>query len=313
MGSTGEAGLRAGALTVGLLSEAINVQIMRAMSGGFNALNIPEDYKGEALPHRHVEPHERVDPAAEQKYVLSPAGRARLPTADAIELWLLKAPRGPLAYEDRRAKRAIELVSEAWGRGLVHAFAAGPTGTADAIARGEMPSRAAKRLLAKLHRAGLAEVVPGPGGAQLHAPTEWLRRAVGPLMPAARVESGDRPAGARRVDALDVEAAMQLAMPLVRLGDEARGTCRLVVRLGPAGRRYPAGVTVDVREGRILSCESELESDADAEAVGELGAWFSALIDQRPKRLKFEGDRRLARDLVAAAGRTLFDESAYAH
>jgi hypothetical protein len=298
---------------VGLLSEALQVQILRAMAGGFKALTIPEDYEGEALPRGGADPHEPVDPAAEQKYVLSPAGRARLPVADGIELWLLKAPRGPLPYEDGRAKRAIELLSEAWGHGLAHAVAAGSTETADAIARCEMPPRAAKRLLAKLRRTGLVEVVEASGKAKRCAPAEWLRRAVGPLMLAARVESGDRPAGAKPVDALDIEAAMQLAAPLVRLGDEVRGACRLVVRIGPAGRRYPAGVTVEMEEGRILSCEPGLASDVGAEAVGELGAWFSALIDQRPRRLKFEGDRRFARDLVAAFGEALFDEPAYAH
>ena len=305
--------MRAGALTVGLLSEAIQVQILRAMAGGFKALTIPEDYEGEALPRGDADPQEPVDPAWEQKYVLTPIGKARLPAADGIELWLLKAPQGPLPYEDGRAKRAIELLSEAWGHGLVHALAAGPTETADAIARCEMPPRAAKRLLAKLRRTGLVEVAEASGKAKRCAPTEWLRRAVGPLMLAARVESADRPAGARPVDALDVEAAMQLAAPLVRLGDEVRGACRLVVRLGPPGRRYPAGVTVEVEEGRIVSCEPGLASDAGAEAVGELGAWFSALIDQRPKRLRFEGDRRFARDLVAAFGEALFDEPAYAH
>lgn len=304
--------MRAGALTVGLLAEAIHVQIMRAMAGGFQGLTIPEDYEGEVLPRHRTELPEPVDPAAEQKYVLSPTGRARLPAADGIELWLLKASRGPLAYEDGRAKQAIKLLSEAWGHALVHAVAAGPTQTADAIARCEMRPRAATRLLAKLRRTGLVEVVAGSGKAKRFAPTDWLRRAVGPLMLAARAESGDRPAGARPVDAFDVEAAIQLVAPLVRLDEEVCGTCRLVVRLGPAGRRYPAGVTVEVEEGRILSCEPGAASDVAAEAIGELGAWFNALIDQRPKRLKFEGDRRFARDLVAAFGKALFDEPAYA-
>ncbi|MGB7587453.1 MAG: hypothetical protein WBM00_01965, partial [Solirubrobacterales bacterium] len=163
--------MRAGALTVGLLSEALQVQILRAMAGGFKALTIPEDYEGEALPrggadpHEPVDPQEPADPAWEQKYVLTPTGRARLPTADGIELWLLKAPQGPLPYEDGRAKRAIELLSEAWGHGLVHAVAAGPTETADAITRCELSPRAAKRLLAKLHRTGLVEVIEASGKA----------------------------------------------------------------------------------------------------------------------------------------------------
>jgi hypothetical protein len=295
-----------------MLSEAIQVQILRAMAGGFKALTIPEDYKGEVLPRRPAEPPEPAGPVAEQKYAITPVGRARLPVADGIELWLLKATGGPLPYEDRRAKQAIELLSEAWGHALVCALAAGPTEPADAIARCELPPRAAKRLLAQLRRTGLVEDVAASDGAKRCAPTEWLRRAVGPLMLAARVENSDRTAGARPVDSLDVEAAMQLAAPLVRLGEEVRGACRLVVRLGPPGRRYPAGVTVEVEEGRIVSCEPGHAADAPAEAVGELGAWFKALIDQRPKRLSFEGDRRFARDLVAAFGKALFDEPAFA-
>jgi hypothetical protein len=304
--------VRAGALTVGVLSEGIQVQIMRAMAGGFKALTIPEDYKGEVLPRRPPEPDdEPVDPDTEPHYVLKPAGRARLPVADGIELWLLKAAGGPLPYEDGRAKQAIELLSEAWGHGLAHALAAGPIETADAIARCEMTPRAAKRLLGKLRGVGLVEEVASEK-AKRCGPTEWLCHAVGPLLLAARVESAERPEGAKPIDALDVEAALQLVAPLVRLGEEACGTCRLVVRLGPAGRRYPAGVTVEVEKGRVVSCERELESEAAAEAVGELRAWFGALIDQRPKRLRFEGDRRFARDLVAAVGKALFDELAYA-
>jgi hypothetical protein len=47
--------------------------------------------------------------------------------------------------------------------------------------------------------------------------------------------------------------------------------------------------------------------------VGELGPWLAALIEQRPKRLRFDGDRRLARTLVAEFGRSLFDEASFAH
>ncbi|MEX0972053.1 MAG: hypothetical protein WDZ46_02190 [Solirubrobacterales bacterium] len=303
-----------------MLSEGIQVQIMRAMAGGFNALSVPEDYEGEAQPHRPADRRRRqpeggpVDPAHQQKYALTPTGRARLPTADGIELWLLKAPGGPLPYDDRRSKRAIELLSEAWGHGLAHTLAAGPVEPAAAIAGCELRPRAAKRLLSKLCRTGLVEVLAGAGKVELCAPTEWLRRAVGALTLGARVESDDRPAGARPVDALDFVATVQLAAPLVRLGEEAGGACRLVLRLGPAGRRHPVGVTVEVVEGRIVSCEPDPESASETatEAVGELGAWFSALIDQRPKRLRFEGDRQFARDLVAAFGKALFDEPSFA-
>lgn len=104
-----------------------------------------------------------------------------------------------------------------------------------------------------------------------------------------------------------------LVAPLLRLDEGLSGACRLAVRLGKPGQRRPVGVTVTVGEGRVLACERGLDADATAEAVGELAPWFTALIEQRPKRLRFDGDRRLARALVAASGKALFDESAYAH
>jgi hypothetical protein len=159
----------------------------------------------------------------------------------------------------------------------------------------------------------MVEAATTPAGDPAHAATEWLRRGIGPLALAARVERSDPPPEARPVDALDVEAAMLLIAPLLRLDEDLSGACRLAVRLGEPGKRHPVGVTFRVGEGRVLASERGLDPAASAEAVGELGPWFTALIDQRPKRLRFEGDRRLARALVAACGAALFDEAAYAH
>lgn len=303
-----------------MLANPIQVQIIRVMAGGFDALSVPEGYAGEERPRRprlppcrpesepHGEPHD-----FDKKYVITPTGRARVPVAGAIELWLLKAPGGPLSYSDPRVEGVIELLADAWGSGLTHALAAGPTGRRELIAACERPPRAAKRLLASLQRAGMVETAMTPGNAPAHVATEWLRRGVGPLAFAARVERGDPPPEARPVDALDVEAAMLLIAPLLRLDEGLSGTCRLAVRLGEPGRRQPAGITLTVGEGRVLSCERDLDLDVDAAADGGLDPWFTALIDGRPKRLRFERDRRLARALVAAYNTALFDEAAYAH
>lgn len=303
-----------------MLSDAMQVQIMRAMAGGFNALAVPEGYEGEGGPQRPPQRPQRPprrperDPRGyDDMYTITPAGRARLPVADGLELWLLKAPGGALAYADPRAKRAIELLADAWGHGLAHATAAGPVEKHELIAGCELSRRAAKRLLTDLQRVGMVEAATTPGDAGAYSATEWLRRGIAPLALAARVERADPPPGARPVDALDVESAMLLVAPLLRLGEGLSGACRLVVRLGKPGQRHPVGVTVRVGEGRILGCERELDADATAEAVGELEPWFAALIDQRPKRLRFDGDRGLARALVAECGKALFDETAYAH
>jgi hypothetical protein len=309
--------MRAGATTVRMLSDAMQVQIMRAMAGGFKALAVPEDYTGEGdsqrPPPRSPRRSEPDPEGYDDKYRITPAGRARLPVADGLELWLLKAPGGALAYADPRAKRAIELLADAWGHGLAHAIAAGPVEKHELLAGCELSRRAAKRLLAEMRRVGLVEAATTPADAGAYAATEWLRRGIAPLALAARVERGDPPPGARPVDALDVEAAMLLVAPLLRLDVGLSGACRLAVRLGKPGQRHPVGVTVRVGEGKVLSYERGLDADASAEAVGELDPWFAALIDQRPKRLRFDGDSRLARALVAEFSKALFDESAYAH
>lgn len=331
--------MRAGAKTVRMLSDPLQVKILRVMAGGFNALSVPERYTGEERPRRPQRPPSRpevepsrpeVEPSGpegephlpegephdyDKKYAITPAGLARVPVAGAIELWLLKAPGGTIAYSesDSRAEPTIELLADAWGSGLAHVMAAGPVDKQELIAGCEWSPRAAKRLLARLRRAGMVEAATTPAGAPGHAATEWLRRGIGPLALAARVERSDPPPEAKPVDALDIEATMLLVAPLLRLDEDLSGSCRLAVRLGKPGQRHPVGVTFGVGEGRVLACERGLDPDASAEAVGELDPWFTALIDQRTKRLRFEGDRRLARALVAACAAALFDEAAYAH
>lgn len=313
------AGMCAGAVTVGLLQEAIQVQIMRAMAGGFRALQVPEGYQGEARPQprREVEqkaPAEEKIPAGyDRKYVITPSGLARLPIADSIELWLLKASGGPLPYDHERAKEAIELLSQAWGVGIAHRLAFAPA-TADELVKGAgMSRRKGKRLLNALEHVGLIEAGTGTGGLVGYAPTAWLRRGVGLILRAAQVEHYDPPSGARPLDAADFESAMLLAAPLAELGGNQSGCCRLIARIGDPGQREPAGVTVEVRDGAIVACERGLDPGAAAEASGIPTAWYRALGEQRPSRLRYDGDRRLGRDLVAALGWALFDEQAYAH
>ncbi|HEU4906670.1 MAG TPA: hypothetical protein VFT19_11240 [Solirubrobacterales bacterium] len=315
--------MRAGAKTVRMLSDPLQVQIIRVMAGGFNALSVPEGYTGEEGPRRRLPRRPEPEPRGpegelhdhDKKYAITPTGLARVPVAGAIELWLLKASGGAISYSDSdpRAEPAIELLADAWGSGLAHAIAAGPADRQELIAGCEWSPRSAKRLLARLRRAGMVEAATTPAGAPAHAATEWLRRGIGPLAFAARVERSDPPEEAKPVDALDVEAAMLLVAPLLRLDEDLSGACRLAVRLGEPGQRQPVGVTLRVGEGRVLSCERGLDPDAGAEAVGELAPWFTALIDRRTKRLRFDGDRRLARAVVAEFSRALFDEAAYAH
>lgn len=282
------------------------------MAGGFNALTVPEGYAGEAHPLRRDEPEGPTDPEHEKMYALTPAGLARLPVADSIELWLLTAPKGPLPYESARAKQAIELLSEAWGMGIVHRLAFAPATGEDLAEAAGLRRRRCRRLLNGLRDVGLVEPTEVPDDPVHLAPTKWLRRAVAPLVAAARAEHDDPPKDVAPFDALDFEAGMVLAGSLVEPIGEHSGRCRLIMRIGEPGRREPVGVTVEVDRGTVIRCEQGLDPDASAEASGIASAWLRTLTEQQPKRLTYEGDRRLARALVAGLTDALFSELSYA-
>ncbi len=303
--------MRAGAVTVGLLAEALQVQIMRAMAGGFKAFRVPGDYQGELPPPPPPEAPGPVNPEHERKYAITPTGLARLPVADSIELWLLKAPGGPLPYEDRRAYEAITLLSQAWGRGFAHRLALGPATASELLEAGSMPRRKGRRLLKELQRLGLTEAAPDAGDGDTFAPTEWLRRGVAPILRGAQVEHHDPEEEAEPFDALDFEAATLLAAPLAAHEQGRSGRCRLVARIGDGGQRESSGVTVEVEDGAVIACERGLDPVAPGESSGLVTAWFRALSEQRPSRLQYDGDRELARELVTAIAWALFDEQAY--
>jgi DNA-binding HxlR family transcriptional regulator len=295
--SAGGAGRwRAGACTVGMLSEELNVKIMRAMAGGFDALT---------LGTSEVPPEVEADPD-EPKYVITQTGRERLPIVSAIDYWLMKAPEGGLAYDDEGAEATIEALAEAWGCGLMHALGYGPRTVSELHNALEGPDRhPVEHLLEKMHRARLLESRQGEGGKGDYEATEWLRRGIAPLLVAARVERRDAPEGAAPIDALDVEGALMLTVPLLRLPQDLSGSCRLSVRMS-SGSQAAAGVTVSVEEGRIAGCSPGLDSDAAGEAAGNIRAWFRAIVDGGSNRLDYSGERPLARALVDELSEVLF-------
>lgn len=105
---------------------------------------------------------------------------------------------------------------------------------------------------------------------------------------------------------LDAEAAFLLAVPLLRLPAEIAGTCRLVVEVGCANGERSAGVLVEVREGRIVSCVASVQGNADAWISGSAGAWLRAMIEQDAERLEMGGDCALARGLLDGLHGALF-------
>jgi hypothetical protein len=155
-------------------------------------------------------------------------------------------------------------------------------------------------------RTGLVEARPDSSGTIRYAVTEWLREGIAPIAAAARHERHHPLGDTLPPDRLDVEAAFQLALPLVRLPAELSGCCRLDVQLEDGGQAAIAGATVRVERGRVVSSESQPGERPDAWATGTAVEWLDTVVAPSAGRLALGGDTRLAEALIVGLYEALF-------
>ena len=112
-----------------------------------------------------------------------------------------------------------------------------------------------------------------------------------------------RQVGAQRRQRLGevFEVAFLLALPMLRLAASVSGRSRLTVeqRNEEGGNRI-AGVMVETRRGRIVSCTTRLQGDADAWVSGSPDAWLGAVIEGDAERLDANGIREPVTALLDA-------------
>lgn len=230
---------------------------------------------------------------------LTAAGRELWEVTRVLGAWLREAPNGALPLGSAAAKGAIKALVEGWGTSIVRALAARPLSLTELnglISGLSYPSL--ERRLGAMRLAGQIERTASHGRGTPYRITDWLRRAIGPLGASARWErqhAAEKTAPVRRLDA---EAAFLLSVPLLSLPREAAGACRLVVEVGARNGERQAGVLVNVREGRIVSCVADVRGHADAWASGSTSAWLQAVIQGGAERLEMGGDCQLVRALL---------------
>lgn len=239
---------------------------------------------------------------------LTEAGRDLLSVVAPLRDWLADAPERPLPLGSPAAKAAIKALAEAWSTCMLRALAAKPASLTELdrlIESFNYPSL--ERRLAAMKLAGQAEPLADSGerGAPCRL-TDWARRAVGPLIAAARWERRHLGPEAPPLGGVDIETAFLLAMPLLRLPDGLCGSCRLAADVGNGRRPSLAGVVVEARQGRIESCTTRLDGYPDAWALGDLGDWMTATIEGDAARLEVGGDSRLALAIAAGIHHALF-------
>ncbi len=232
-------------------------------------------------------------------FELTGAGRDMFAVSGIVAGWLQNSPDGPLALGSPAAKSAIKALVAGWTSNLIRALAARSLSLTELdalISTVSYPSL--ERRLGAMRLAGLVEKVRGSGRSTPYGVTEWLRQATAPIAAASRWERRHAPAQTSPIGDRDAEAALLLAMPMLRLAGGTSGTCRLAVEMNSGNGHRLAGVMVAVESGRVVSCISRLEGTPDAWAVGPAGAWLSALLERDFGLLEIGGDTTLSRTML---------------
>ncbi len=235
----------------------------------------------------------------------SPKGGEMLFVAFTLERWLRNRPNGPLQIGPE-ATGAIATLVCCWSATVTHALAGQPL-TLSELERDVVslnPETLDEHLQAMV-RTEMVEARPDSGGETRYAVTDWLREGVAPLSAAARMERRHLEQDTASPDILDVEAAFQLALPLVKLPSDLAGPCRLGVQI-PGDGALMVGATVEVEAGRVISASPLLDEDAETFATGSPIDWLDTLVEPSAGRIKLGGDARLAGALIDGLYEVLF-------
>lgn len=275
----------------------------------------PEELDLEAMDAEDMLAAVEIDPglvtASEAKMQITPEGREAAFVGSVLERWFASAPERPLTLGEEDASTALAALLLGWSSTVVQTLAAQPTTLQELHDRIEgVDPEIVEGYVDLLETNRLAESMPAPEGEVRYAATDWLREAIAPLAAAARMERRYPRDDMAPVDTLDVETAFLLTAPLVelpaRLSSQLNGACRLGVELEGRGGPQPAGVTVRVEEGRVISCALGLDEGSDAWAVASAEDWLDTVIEPDAKRVRTGGDRLLARVLLDGLHRRLF-------
>ena len=302
--------VRAGGRALSVLATPLNFQVLKALAE--RPMRLAELRKTTGLPAQttlrgHLaslaelgvlskRPTQRMPYAVENE--LTPMGSELLDVAGQLEVWLGRAPGGPISLESGAAKGAVKALIDGWGSTMMRALAANPLSLTELDSLiSDLSYPALERRLSSMRIAGLVEAQRTRGVGTPYAVTNWARLGVGPLAAASRCELIHMGGEIAPVTEVDIEAAFLLATPLVGLPESVAGSCQLEVEATP-GFVPRTGVQVMIERGKVVSCVSRLESRPAAYAAGPAIKWFNAVRHGRIDQLRFGGSRQIAEDVV---------------
>jgi DNA-binding HxlR family transcriptional regulator len=316
-------GARSGAQILTVLAAPLNCAILRSLAAGpRRQVDLRRNAGSPALStlRSHLRVLEGLGalvkrrcnsfPGSLEYELAGPGEELRLVIAT-LERWLARAPHGRLELGDEASKGAVKALVEGWSSTMLRVLAAGPHSLTELdrlIGAYNYPS--IERRLQAMRLSELVVATERHGSGTPYAVTDWLRSGVGPLVAASRWERLNVPAETARIGRIDAEAALMLAVPLLRLPEKLEGVCLLAVELSTGSEARPATVTARVEEGRACLCAPRNGNRSDAWATGTAGAWFRAARDADPDLLEIGGDGRLAQALLGSLYEALFGSRA---
>jgi hypothetical protein len=234
----------------------------------------------------------------------SSKGEQFLFVAATLERWLRNCPSGPLALGPKGAGAIASLVC-CWSATVTHALAS------EAMTLPEL-DRAVQILsydtvaehVEAMERVGQVEALPGAGETR-YALTNWMREGFAPIAAAVRMELHYPEPDVASPEALDVDAAFQLTLPLLQLPQDLRGSYRLDVRV-PGEPSFPVGAMAEAKDGRIIDSSPLLDGNGRALITGTPLQWLDSLVDPPSLQLGVSGDLDMVHGMLLALHETLF-------
>jgi DNA-binding HxlR family transcriptional regulator len=298
---------RAGAQGLSLLAAPLNVHTLKALEEGPKGLldlhrsvgSPPQStmrvYTRTLEELGALERRRQSEFPATAEYSITPAGEALLQVAGVLQEWLMAAPDGPILLGSTAAKSATKALVGGWSSNVVRAVSARALSLTELnvlIPKVSYPTL--ERKLGAMRIAKLVEPQPGDGRGTPYGPTEWLRQAMVPLASAIAWEREFLADSTPQIGRLDVAAAFLLSIPLIELDPEVSGRCRLSVEFRGASAPVFSGVLLRIEKGKMVSCTSRLDGEADATASGTALTWLRQMSGEASGQLETSGDPELA-------------------
>lgn len=299
------AGLRAGSLALLVLSDSLNLAVLRQLRDGpLTASELLDELRASrATRFKRLLQLEELGLIVREKHSgwppptycrLSEAGRGLLAVAERFEAWFARR-QWRQGGEIERAQ-TIKALASGWCSTLVRWLAEGPRSATEleALTPPETSHHDVKRALSALSESGLAERLPRRiGRRHPYSLTPSGRETAAPLAAAIHWERDLLWEPDPAWEALAAETLLYMAAPLVVMPLEIEGACTMLIE-------DEGGISAAIADGRVVAGPPTMTEDARVEVLGTGRDWLTALATGTLESLETRGDDQLIALLVLA-------------